>query len=286
MTESTDNLHEVLAVDVLSEIESRVRLQISLQYAKNPDLSVQEEETLNRILFSDIGSALLSDYVEKGVKVKGISYIRAHLDAAQTYLEGRAMHLDHGLDVEMPQHENEMLTAGYEQAGMQGMSVRQQGFSAEDFQFGLRPSGSHYPGTMGEDGQPYSEIKLRGSDVRSKRLATQKPNYDGKSVEDILKILPRKHKIAFQTFELDVERTLRESGFTSEKGYYFRVEKALQQERDNPVQKDLLLRKYAEIELGRTFLNQPAAAQLKPTLNSGNDPESDTLAAPVEADDE
>ena len=285
MAEPTDNLHEVLAVDVLSEIESRVRLQISLHYAKNPDLSAQEEESLKHILFSDIGSGLLSDYAEKGVKVKGISYIRVHIDAAQTYLENRAMHLDHGLDFEMPQHENEMLTAGYQQAGMLGITVHQQGFSAEDFKFGLRPSGGHYPGTMGEDGQVYSEIKLRGSDVRSRKLATQKPKYDGKSVEDILKILPRKHKKAFQTFELDVERTLRENGFTSEMGYYYRVEKALQQERDNPVQKDLLLRKYAEIELGRVFLDRPAA-QLKPTLNFSNDPDSDTPAATVEKDDE
>ena len=285
MAESIGNLHEVLAVDILSEIESKVRLQISLHYAKNPDLSAQEEESLKYILFSDIGSELLSDYAEKGVKVKGISYIRTHIEAAQTYLEGRAMYLDHGFDFEIPQHENEMLTAGYERAGMTGMSVHQQGFSAEDSQFGLRPSGGHYPGTMGEDGQVYNEIKLRSSDARSRKLAAQKPKYDGKSVEDILKILPRKHKIAFQTFELDVERTLRESGFTSEKGYYFRVEKALQQERDDPVQKDLLLRKYAEIELGKVFLNQPAA-QLKPTLNSGSDPDSDTLAATVETDDE
>ncbi len=282
MTESINNKREVLAVDVLSEIESKVRLQISLQYSRNPDLSTREEETLKHILLSDIGSEILSDYAEKGVKVKGITYIRAHIEAAQTYLENRAMQIDHGLDTEIPQIENDLMTEKYQQSGMLGMSVQQDGWSAEDFKFGLRPSSGHYPGTRGEDGQVYSEIKLRGSDVRSRKLATQKPRYEGKSVEDILKLLPRKHKITYQTYELDVIQTLKEAGLDLNMGWYSTVEKALQQERDDPVQRDLLLRKYAEIELGKAFLSQPAAQREK-TLALGRNP---AAATALETDDE
>ena len=56
-------------------------------------------------------------------------------------------------------------------------------------------------------------------------------------------------------------------------------ERVLQQERDDPHQKDLLLRKYAEMELGRIFLSKPS--QSNPVSTS-----SGTAAANIEADDE
>lgn len=230
---------EIPAADVLSEIESKVTQEVARIYAKEGGLTHQQEETLRMAYFSEIASATLIHYREKGVRVKGRAQIRVMVDAARFAMADRMDVIDTASDMYIPQWTNDELTGRLQNEGGIGLTVRQRGYSEEDFKFGLAPTGGRYV-----------NLKISGlNKERAERIARQEYSPENKTLDEILATLPRKYGIKNQTYVLDIQRTMETAGLHTFSPGYMQIETALAAERDNPEKQDALLKMYAEFEI-------------------------------------
>jgi hypothetical protein len=237
---SSSDKPKVLAVDVLSEIESKVQSEMARirenEMKQQKVLSPQQAETLHDVYFAAIGTAVLESYADKGIPIHGRSYIRTLLGISELALDIRADEIDRGVDFQMPQFSDARLSDRMSEAAGTCMSVRSSGQSEEDFRFGIRQSAPRVP--LGKpDYKTLGERILRGYSA------------EGRSVENVIRTIPRKYVMKDQSYVLDVTRTMQEAGLHSFSAGYGSIEGALIQERDDPQAQDALRQKYAQIEM-------------------------------------
>jgi len=258
--------NQILAIDVLSEILSKVDLEVARirnkPETKRPedrripkigtghqtyDLGSHEEETLRNILTAGLTSAVLSDYQSRGINVRGRTALRIMARNAEMELADRAADLSVGEN--LPQIGNRYLTDALQNSGYLGFSVRDNStcLTEEDFKFGMLPTGGRY-----------LDIQAFGlKSAMAKRLAGERYTVQGKRVEDIIATIPRKYKIQDQTYVLDVEKTLTDGGLNGMSAGYTQVRKALLSEMIDPIKVDELQKMYSQLEL--TDLKEAAA---------------------------
>ncbi|MBW2972195.1 hypothetical protein KY359_04130 [Candidatus Woesearchaeota archaeon] len=239
---SSDNKVRVLAVDVLSEIEATVETEVARirasEASRQKVLTEQQAETLHNVYFAAVGRAVLDHYTEQGVVVKNRSYLRTLIDFAQMAVEVRASEIDMASDVEVTQFSDARLSDRMSEATGTGMSVRSQGWTAEDFYFGMPPAGGRFLPVFRKP-----DYEKLGERVRQGYSA------EGKSPEEILDTMPRKYRSENQTYVLDVRKTLEAAHLSSISPGYHIIERALIDESRNPEMQDRLRKMYAEIEL-------------------------------------
>lgn len=253
---------ELLAPEVLSEIQGKIDQQVAVvRNRERHGLTSRQEETLRDALFYGLARATLEKYNRQGVHIRGITHIRTLLSIANANLEDRMQTIDTASDVDMLQVGNRQLTQAYQKEGALGMAVEQRGgWSEEDFRYGLHPTGGKY-----------TSLKVPGlqaSEGFFDNIAREEFKPEGRSLDNIMKTMPRKYAIKSQTYELDVDATIKAAGMYSHSPFYVQVRDTLVREKDNPLERDKLYRLYAQTEL----------AALKSTA-------AGTVAAP-EADDE
>jgi hypothetical protein len=234
----------ITAADIISQIEGKVNEKIIplLKEAEEKGKEIEDEtiESLKSIYTASYGPAFLRFYEEQGARIHGKSVIRTLIDLAKSEIESRRIMLDDASHYAMPQFSDRGIEDHLAQE--HGLNVQISGtqYSAEDFRFGVMPYG-YRP----------TDDKL-GLDPE-KAFDEVKKAYDPleKPLEEILATLPRVHRMEHQSYHLDVEATLQESGITPHLPRYREIKLALTTERDDPSKQDQLRKLYAQAELDR-----------------------------------
>ncbi len=228
----------ILAVDVLSEVQVRVEGAIRELYEKHPDLTPEQETTLRNVYFGAVVKSVLGDYAQQGISVRGSGYIRTMADMAKVDLDMRRMRLDEGSNEPVFQSGDAELSERMSEELGVSMHVPSHGYSEEDFRFGMRPYGR----------QPTME-RIGMSPDEMPSFVREPFSPKNKSLDEIMRTLPRKHKVQNQTYVLDVDATLRAANVDA--GQYHHLKQFLDAERCDPKAQDELRRLYAEIELAQ-----------------------------------
>ncbi len=244
---------ELLAPDVLSEIQGKIDQQVAAVRQKQKyGLTARQEETLRDALFYGIAHATLEKYNRQGVRVRGTTHIRTLLSITTANLEDRMQEIDTASDVRVLQVGDARLTEAYQKEWALGVSVQQRGgWSDEDFRYGLQPTGGRYASLK--------ILGLRSSDGFFDRVAHEEFKPEGRTLDNVLKTMPRKYALRDQTYVLDVDATLAAAGLHSAAHFYQSAKSALEWERDDPVKRDQLYKLYAQTEL--SALKDAAAGQ-------------------------
>jgi hypothetical protein len=230
---------QMLAVEVLSEIECRVAEEIAMIDAKQGGITEQQRETLYHAYFSHVGRAMMKKYRNQGYVIKGASNLGVALDIARMNLSSRIGEIDSGVHVDVPQISDNNIASALSKEYIGGMSVvgSHAGFSAEDFAFGIAPSGGRFIETP------------TGLDMdKVRRIANREFNGQSKTPEAIMATIPRKYDVVRQSYELDVKRTMQEGGIDANHPAYHTVIRMLESERDDPIKRDELLKMHAQFE--------------------------------------
>lgn len=237
-----EETREILVINVIEELEKKVRDEYAKIEAKQKHgLSSEQGATLRDLLFAGIGGEMLNEYKEKGIEVRGRTYLRTKIRYAETNLGVRYGDLASGADTHIIQIRNEAETDYLRKNGFLTGSVRDisTGLTEEDFGFGLPPQGGRY-----------LEAKAFGLEAgKTRMMANKKYEPGNRKPDDIIRTIPRKYKIEHQMYTLDVEGTLKNGGIGNNSFGYNKIRAALEKEKQDPEKIDELQKMYTEIEI-------------------------------------